>query len=154
MSDQTEDEKIAKIVSLDTDIKKMEVELKKLDSRKTAVINETQELKETVNKSVMEDRKMIAKERQEFESEKAHKENDLLERIKIVESREKQSDKKQKELSDLEEKISAHNTAVLKFEQEKNAVEAIRKNSLEKEHLADLKIKEYEDKLEELQKGK
>ena len=154
MSDQTEDEKIAKIVSLDTDIKKMEVELKKLDSRKTAVINETQELKETVNKSVMEDRKMIAKERQEFESEKAHKENDLLERIKIVDTRKKQSDKKQKEFSDLEEKIASHNTAVLKFEEEKNAIEAIRKNSLEKEHLADLKIKEYEDKLEELQKGK
>ena len=154
MSNQTEDEKIAKIVSLDTDIKKMEVELKKLDSRKTAVINETQELKETVNKSVMEDRKMIAKERQEFESEKAHKENDLLERIKIVDTRKKQSDKKQKEFSDLEEKIASHNTAVLKFEEEKNAIEAIRKNSLEKEHLADLKIKEYEDKLEELQKGK
>src|SRR3990167_3929400 len=154
MSNQTEDEKIAKIVSLDTDIKKMEAELKKLDSRKTAVINETQELKETVNKSIMEDRKMIAKERQEFESEKAHKENDLLERIKIVDTRKKQSDKKQKEFSDLEEKIASHNTAVLKFEEEKNAIEAIRKNSLEKEHLADLKIKEYEDKLEELQKGK
>ena len=154
MSNQTEDEKIAKIVSLDTDIKKMEVELKKLDSRKTAVINETQELKETVNKSVMEDRKMIAKERQEFESEKAHKENDLLERIKIVDTRKKQSDKKQKEFSDLEEKIASHNTAVLKFEEEKNAIEAIRKNSLEKEHLADLKIKEHEDKLEELRKGK
>jgi len=150
--DKTELKKVAKAIEYGVDLKKLEREIATLESKKISAINQLDEMKTSVNKEILEDRKLIAKERQDFDSEIAEKKRQLITLEEEIKDRDKQVSKKQKEFLNLQNEIEQHNSAVLIFSKEKENVEKVRVASLEKEHLANLTIEQYEKKIKELNK--
>ena len=147
---KTELKKVAKAIEYGVDLKKLEREIANLESKKIAAINELSEMKKNVNESILEDRKLIAKEREDFDSEVASIKNSLEETKKKVAKSEEQVSKKQNEYSNLKTQIEGHNNNVLEFIIEKEDVEKVRVSSMEMEHKANLTIKQFEEKIKEL----
>lgn len=149
-NEKTELKKVAKAIEFGVDIKKLEREITTLESKKIAAINELSEMKNSVNKNILEDRKLIAKEREEFDSETARKEGVIDAKSLQAAKEEKQAAKKQAEFSNLQSQIEEHNSKVLAFEIEKKEVEKVRTDSLGKQNEAELTIEQFETKIKEL----
>lgn len=147
---KTELKKVAKAIEYGVDLKKLEREIANLESKKVSAINELSEMKKSVNESILEDRKLIAKEREVFNSEMASTENSMEERSKKVAKSEEQVSKKQDALSNLKTQIEGQDKHISEFTIEKEDVEKVRVSSMEREHKANLTIKQFEGKIEEL----
>ena len=133
-----------------TTVLNLEQEVKRLKSEKLSLENECEKVRESITKLGREHKKEMSAVKAETDNFVATKEKEIAATAKGLAKKEKTIEKRLEESEVIAGQMKKLSDTAKAIADEKKNVDQLKASCLEREKLANLKIKQYEEKIKEL----